>query len=927
MNKTIAAVAAFAALGAGTLGVHALDLKGSDTLKKLTVAVVAACPGATGVINYVGNGSGAGENAMIAGAQTVAPMSRFIAGSAASGVCAVDTTKAEAIEIAGDAIVISANDAHHTACDPLSGSASDLACQGYQSGGALTSNGGLANTKTLATGVNITSWKDTLRLVYFGIAPNDFPLASGTGPGDQVLAVNIARRDCMDPSRLELVNSYGKLYQVDCGQDGGCTKLQHAFRRDENSGTTDFFRETLSVESGTQFGNKGFPFCNEYVPAVTLNNANNGNAAACTVNSDCTATGYTLCAADHTCHRPNNGCAVATSAVDCPSGFTCDPGQLQCVKTCAIGDNASCQTALPASPATDTRLAACVPAGICKPGTCTTDADCGGTVGSCDTTTSLYRMPQSKLNCTAAAQCPGVGATCTTPADMNTSTGWCVKKVDAPASDAAETAETRCAIPGLVGGTTNGTVATVPGVFRSSTVGVGFENQQDMDPARRHVVGRNLLNGAGGGSLDANPAEQVASACADLGVVLPISEPSDTVHAFPNTVCGNGKLNFFPTVQIGIGGNARFQLCPNGDMPFGATAWDPVIRGARGGTGSCLAPVKSTDAASANCLSGSTNRPGVQFLMPPKTYVNFPDPNAIDARVYNLQVFLPASQNRLLQSYEFNGQEQPPTPTPPDTATAFNESVTGAYYRIHSTRTAKGYSATTCNANTDCAAPFPTCDTGVHQCFNNTEAGCNNPGLDGVANVCCENSADTNQIGCLTIASPCSIGFAGLASLSAANPSEQLTTQPVAGGTQVTEHNFSIGLDKVVTIGGVNTHVVDSAMANNGCIPGDLLSASPPTFQYPIARNLYFSSIVGFESPLVSAGELALGQCMSGTSAALPPAVLNPMIAAQGFVPDLGNYACCRDFTESACTATSTSSNNACANNGSVNMPANTCVF
>ena len=80
MKKTIAAVATFAALGAGTLGVHALDLKGSDTLKKLTVQVVAACSGATGAINYIGGGSGAGEGAMLGASatQAVAPMSRFL---------------------------------------------------------------------------------------------------------------------------------------------------------------------------------------------------------------------------------------------------------------------------------------------------------------------------------------------------------------------------------------------------------------------------------------------------------------------------------------------------------------------------------------------------------------------------------------------------------------------------------------------------------------------------------------------------------------------------------------------------------------------------------------------------------------------------------------------------------------------------------
>ncbi|HEY5375407.1 MAG TPA: hypothetical protein VIK01_17120, partial [Polyangiaceae bacterium] len=625
MNKTIAAVATFAALGAGALSVHALDLQGSDTLKKLTVQVAAACPGAAGVINYVGGGSGAGEGAMTTGAQAVSPMSRFLAGTGTSGVCSVDTTNAEAIEVAGDAIVISMNAAHQTACDP-SGATADPACQGYAAGG-------LDHSRTLGTGVTLRSWKDTLRLVYMGLAPSDFPLAAGTGPGDQVLAANIARRDCEDPSRLELLNHFGELFDIDCGNDGGCTKLQHAFRRDENSGTTDFFRETLGVESGTQFGNKGFPYCNEYVPAVTINSANNGNSTACTSNAQCTATGYGLCSAG-TCHRPNNGCTVSTSATDCASGFSCDPGQLQCVQTCAIGNDSTCSAVIPG--------ATCHAAGVCKPGTCATDADCGGTAGSCDTSsgTGLCRMPPSKVSCTAAAQCPGVGATCTIPSDMNATTGWCAALVDAPASDAK--VEARCGLPGLVGGSQPGTVAAVPGVFRSAVAGVGFENQQDNDPARRHVVGANKLTGAGGGSLDANPAEQVATACGDLGVVLPISEPSDAVHAFPNTTCGFGKVAFLPAVQIVGGANARWQLCPNGDMPFGATGWDPVIRGAIRGTGTCLTPVKATDASSANCLSGSTNKPAAAFLLPPSTYVTLHagnpapvDPAAIDARVYN----------------------------------------------------------------------------------------------------------------------------------------------------------------------------------------------------------------------------------------------------------------------------------------------------
>jgi hypothetical protein len=328
--------------------------------------------------------------------------------------------------------------------------------------------------------------------------------------------------------------------------------------------------------------------------------------------------------------------------------------------------------------------------------------------------------------------------------------------------------------------------------------------------------------------------------------------------------------------------------------------------------------------------------------MPPKTYVNYPDPTTIDCRVYNLQVFLPDSQDRMLQNYEFNGQEQQPTPTPPDTATPFNQIVVGAFYRIHSTRTAKGYSATPCNANIDCPASFPICDQGVHQCFNNSEAGCNGQGPDGSTNVCCEKAQDTNQIGCLTIANPCSIGYSGLPSLTRADPSQQLITQPVAGGAQVAELNFSIGLDKVVN----GSRVVTSASADNACIPAD--NAAAATYQYPITPNLYLSSIVGFESPQLSAAELALAQCMSGRAAAIPPATINAMIKTAGFVPNAGG-ACCKDFDESVCGAPNCSSDadctgtastcnlttqrctnsNACLGNNApgVSMPANNCAF
>ncbi|HET7538629.1 MAG TPA: hypothetical protein VFK05_02120, partial [Polyangiaceae bacterium] len=489
--------------------------------------------------------------------------------------------------------------------------------------------------------------------------------------------------------------------------------------------------------------------------------------------------------------------------------------------------------------------------------------------------------------------------------------------------------ESRCGIPGLVGGTQPGTVATVPGEFRSATAGVGFENQQNNDPIRRQAIG---LNKSAGGAatirLDANPAEQVATHCGDNGVVLPISIPSDAVKAYPNTVCGAGKVAFFPAVQIVSGANARYQLCPNGDMPLGATGWDPVIRGAIRGSGTCFAMTTFTDASNAACINFATNRPAAAFALPPSTYVTLHagdpaqviNPATFDARVYNNTVWQPSSQARLQTNYEYNGQEQGPTP-----GTFVNQQVTGAFYRIHQTRTAKGYNhAATCNTNADCPAATPTCDTGTHTCFVNNQAGCNAVGPDGSANVCCENAQDTNQIGCLTIASPCSLGFAGLASASCANASQQLTTLPTAGGTGVVETNFSVGLDHAA-VSGV-TKEVNGCGSNTACIPADNVLASG-SLQYPIARNLYFSTVKGFGDASVTAGELALGQCMSGTKA-LTSGTVNALIDANGFVSGLGNYSCCRDFNENGCTATSGNpAHNACDDNAAVSMPSNICAF
>jgi len=247
MKKTIV-IATFLAVGAGSAGVSALDLKGSDTLKEFTLSVINAnvCPGATSLV-YLGGGSGAGESAMTAATptQAVAPMSRFLNSGGAT------PNAAEGVAFAADGITISVSKAH-AACDANANSGTGCTAQagGLRQSGTL--NGGAYTLGTAA----VAGWRDVLRLVYFG-------LANTTGSNPDPLAAT-PLRDCNSAVRQDLVNNYGNLFQDAACGTGGCTQLTHAWRRDNLSGTTDVFRELVLAKS--------YPFCsNRYT--VDANNS------------------------------------------------------------------------------------------------------------------------------------------------------------------------------------------------------------------------------------------------------------------------------------------------------------------------------------------------------------------------------------------------------------------------------------------------------------------------------------------------------------------------------------------------------------------------------------------------------------------------------------------------------------------------------
>lgn len=228
--------ATFLLFGGSAAAVGALDnlpLKGSDTLEQVTTDVLAACPGATANgISYQGTGSSAGENAMTAGSQTVAPMSRFL--NVTAGVCngapagtpgsvpGAGAKTAEGLVIGLDGLSIVAGQANAAACG------GGLAFSAGKSFSVTTSTGAPAtDCSGCDAGTNtyhLNTWRDVLALVFSG----------------KTHAMTGTTRDCAGDVRRSLVNNWSSLFEVGC-TSSSCTQLKRAFRRADLSGTTDTF--------------------------------------------------------------------------------------------------------------------------------------------------------------------------------------------------------------------------------------------------------------------------------------------------------------------------------------------------------------------------------------------------------------------------------------------------------------------------------------------------------------------------------------------------------------------------------------------------------------------------------------------------------------------------------------------------------------
>lgn len=219
-KSSLIAAALFAT--AGISGASAQNIAGSDTLEPIAKNIIENVCNEVPALTYIGGGSTNGENGMVSGSQDFAPMSRPL--SCAVSVQANRTSCA--IHVADDAIGIFRA--------PL-GSGSTCG--------------------------NIT--RDVLRQIYFGMGPTgDGRASSGPTP------------DCNNATRRGLIENWASVFgQSSCAGEA-CTRLRHAFRRNDLSGTTDTFRDRLGIAtSGCSGGTCAVPFCDG-------NNTSRGQVAA-----------------------------------------------------------------------------------------------------------------------------------------------------------------------------------------------------------------------------------------------------------------------------------------------------------------------------------------------------------------------------------------------------------------------------------------------------------------------------------------------------------------------------------------------------------------------------------------------------------------------------------------------------------------------
>ncbi len=317
---------------------------------------------------------------------------------------------------------------------------------------------------------------------------------------------------------------------------------------------------------------------------------------------------------------------------------------------------------------------------------------------------------------------------------------------------------------------------TVRGVTYQ-TANVYAPDYQDFDPIRRPCAG---TNDAGSAENATAASEQVCDLFGELGLVLTILPPLGLASnaAFPTEECAPGRTRAMvaPTPLNFVTGWSGGGVCPNGVFTH---------------NGTCPTPVSTLGLP---CFAGQHDIPAVlgpDNVAVPATYgSSLADtrPTSADGRAYNT----------VLRQGSWLGRFQ---------ADPWGRSITGAYYRVHSTRSLEEPDATKSS---------------------------------------CRFLEASLQIGCLVQASPCSIGMAGVNATRAGG-----IAFPVDG---VWPSATTIG--NAISHAGPMYPLGYPIMANS--IIGPFAMSSQQLSQYNLWSCLVDSSIVSAAAS--SAGLLPLGQ-------------------------------------------------------------------
>jgi hypothetical protein len=347
---------------------------------------------------------------------------------------------------------------------------------------------------------------------------------------------------------------------------------------------------------------------------------------------------------------------------------------------------------------------------------------------------------------------------------------------------------------------------------------------QGEDPIRRPCIGTGNPPPFPPGSPPPNaPTEQVCDADGMLGLVLPINPApvrnpqAPTPYPTPNCVQFALRANSAPAINAFQNAN-----CPNGDVPAFINQ--------------CFVPV--TSGGDARCINPANNLPLLELDPAQAT--------AIDGRVYNKHLRQQDGTYQTIQRPRVGATD----------GSVVEAQIVGAYYRIHTTRTAR---------------PAPSTD-----------------------GVCLEPDA-TTQIGCLVGAN-------------------QFDDPDGAGPIQCRMDIGYAGREAADVVAGTVSLKLDAIPPTIDCVRA-LLDPGLGT-AYPLSRRLYLNSIIGFEN--VTLEEANLKECFKGNAAndanGITNATFRNIITNNGFInfaPGVTPF--CEDFNEqAACGAPS--NNNACAN-------------